>query len=97
MSIAQTGRRHTEDTKQKLSKIMKDRGFVPYAAIDAAAKRHKRPVAQYTLDGNLVVVWPSAMDAERGGGFAHESIAACARGKVKSHRGYTWKYAEEVA
>ena len=98
MSKAQTGRRHTEETKQKLSKLMRDRGFVPHAAIEVAAEKHKKPVAQYTLDGSLIRVWPSAMDAEREGGFAHNSIAKCALGKAKIHKGYTWKYAtEEVA
>jgi group I intron endonuclease len=92
MSEARTGKVHTDETKQKLSKIMKDRGFIPYAAIEAAAQKHKRPVAQYTIGGELVKVWPSAMDAEREGGFTHNSIAGCARGRIRHHKGFVWQY-----
>lgn len=39
----------------------------------------------------LVMVFPSAREAERFG-FKHSHIAACCRGKEKTHKGYTWKY-----
>lgn len=96
MSEVRMGKYHTEETKQKLSEIMKARGGFPRVAVDAAAEKHKKSVVQYTLDGVFVKVWPSAMDAEREGGFVHNAIAGCARGRVKSHKGYVWKYAEEV-
>ena len=96
MSIAHTGKYHTEETKQRLSRMMKERGYPPRVAVEAAAEKHKKPVVQYSLGGDFVRVWTSAMDAERDGGFNHTMIARCARGKVKSHCGYAWKYAEEV-
>lgn len=96
MSAVRKGKYHTEETKQKLSKIMKDKGGFPQVAIDAAAEKHKRPVAQYSLDDEFIRVWSSAMDAEREGGFIHNAIARCARGKSTYHKGYKWSYFEEV-
>lgn len=96
MSKAHTGIYHTEETKRRLSEIMRARGGFPRVAVEAAAEKHKKPVIQYTLDGSFVRAWPSAMDAEREGGFIHNAIARCARGKAKYHKGCVWKYAEEV-
>ena len=94
MSASQKGRHHTDETKQKLSEIMKAKG-IPQEAVDAAAKIHKRPIEQYSLDGRLIAVWPSAMDAERSGqGFNHSAIAKCARGKVKQYKGFVWQYVQ---
>lgn len=49
-------------------------------------------VAQYTLDGTLVAVYPSTHEAARQTGFKQSSISACCRGKLKKHKGYIWKY-----
>lgn len=50
-----------------------------------------KPVYQYTLDGVLVRVWPSAAEAGRNG-FCESHVAACCRGERKTHRGYIWSY-----
>ena len=50
-----------------------------------------KPVYQYTLDGVLVRVWPSVNEAGRNS-FLSSHVAACCRGKRKSHRGYRWSY-----
>lgn len=97
MSEAHTGKYHSEETKRRLSEIMKVKGLPSRAAVDAATEKHKRPVVQYTLDGVIVRVWSSAMDAERDGGFDHSMIARCARKKARCHRGYAWEYVEEVS
>jgi hypothetical protein len=52
-----------------------------------------REVIQMDLDGNEIKIWDSCRDVERELGFAHENIAACARGKTKTSYGYVWKYA----
>ena len=52
-----------------------------------------KPVKQLSLDGTLVAIWPSAMEAERKNGFAHNNIWTCCNGKYKTAYGYKWEYA----
>ena len=48
-------------------------------------------VYQYTLDGELVNVWPSTMEAQRNG-FDNSKIGKCCLGKQLTHKGYKWSY-----
>ncbi|NRO92522.1 hypothetical protein IMAU10033_00431 [Lactobacillus helveticus] len=50
-----------------------------------------KPVAQYTLDGKLVKVWPSTRECGRHG-FKHSGVGACCLGKWPTYKGYKWKY-----
>lgn len=54
-----------------------------------------KPVAQYTLDGELIKTWPSAIEITRVLGFSFGNICACCNGKRKTHKGFiwNWKYA----
>lgn len=58
---------------------------------ERVSKKLSKPVLQYDLDGNLIKEWPSAAEAGRNG-FNHNHISECCRGKLKSHKGYIWKY-----
>lgn len=49
-------------------------------------------VAQYTLDGTLIAVYPSACEAARQTDFKQASISTCCLGKRKKTGGYIWKY-----
>lgn len=51
----------------------------------------KKKISQYTLDGELVKVWPSESECSRNG-FHQGHISACCLGKLKSHKGFIWKY-----
>lgn len=55
-----------------------------------------KKVAQYSLDGDLIKVWPSLREVERDTGFDHGCVGACCNGKVKKSYGYIWKYLEGV-
>lgn len=55
------------------------------------SQKESKPVAQYTLDNILVKVWPSTREAGRNG-YAQGNVASCARGELKTYRGYIWKY-----
>lgn len=50
-----------------------------------------KTVYQYTLDGQLVKVWPSTMECSRNG-FSFGCIAACCRGQRSNHKGFMWSY-----
>lgn len=42
-------------------------------------------------DGELIMVFPSTMEAKRQG-FKQGNVAACCRGERKTHKGYEWRY-----
>ncbi len=54
------------------------------------AKLSKK-VYQYTLDGELVNIFPSSHECERNG-FNRGAVAACCRGIKPKHKGYIWRY-----
>ena len=49
-----------------------------------------RPVGAFK-DGKLVITFPSTMEAGRQG-FNQGNVAACCNGKLKTHKGFEWKY-----
>ena len=51
-----------------------------------------RPIAQYTLNGKLLKVWPSTAEVERRAGFDHSAISKAANGNRKIAYGFIWKY-----
>ena len=56
------------------------------------AKALSKPVGQYTLDGELVKIWPSTAEVERQTGFSQGHICKAANGKFKQVYGFIWKY-----
>lgn len=59
-------------------------------------KERSKKVLQYTLDGEFVREWESTMECGRNG-FKQQTISDCCRGVRKTHKGYIWRYKEEVA
>ena len=55
-------------------------------------ERVSKPVGQYSLDGKLIKLWPSTMEAERQAGFNHGNISQVANGKYKQAYGCIWRY-----
>ena len=51
----------------------------------------KKPILQYTLDGEFVKEWPSARDV---GKEVRVNIGYCLRGRNKTAYGYKWVYKE---
>lgn len=89
----------TEETKQKLSELHKDKekSEEHKRKISETKKgvlffERSRNVSQYTLDGVLVKVWESAKQAEIECGFNSHNIYQCCKGHKKTHKGYIWKY-----
>lgn len=52
-----------------------------------------RPVLQKTLDGTVVKLWPSIIEAEREGGFVNSCVTRTCQGENKTHKGFKWEYA----
>ena len=55
-------------------------------------ERVSKPVGQYSLDGKLIKLWPSTMEAERQAGFNHGNISEVANGNRKTAHGFIWRY-----
>ena len=51
----------------------------------------KKPILQYTLNGEFVREWPSARDV---GQEVRANIVHCLKGRNKTAYGYIWKYKE---
>lgn len=58
-------------------------------------KALSKPILQFTLDGEFVAEYPSAMEAQRQTGFKNSYINKCLRGKLDKAYGYIWKYKGE--
>lgn len=55
-------------------------------------KHNSKPVKQLTIDGTLICIWSSAMEAQRNG-FFQSKVCSCCQGLSKTHKGYKWQYA----
>lgn len=53
--------------------------------------KRSRKIYQYTLDGELVRIWPSRMECQRNG-FNLGSVYRCCKGLLKQYKGYRWSY-----
>lgn len=53
-----------------------------------------KQVYQYTLDGELINIWPSTKEIERKLGYDNGNIGKCCNNKYKQAYGYKWNYNE---
>ena len=61
-------------------------------SIEKMAEKHKKPVAMYK-NGILIKKFNSAADAEReDNNLKYMSISAACNGRLKTYRGYEWKF-----
>lgn len=55
-----------------------------------------RPVVQHSLEGDILAVFPSCIQAARELKISSSGISECCRGKRKTLGGFKWKYEKEV-
>ena len=82
MAEAHTGKHFTEEHKNKLSEAMTGKH-----------NRPKKPILQFSKDGEFIAEYPSIIEASRQTGCNSGSICSCCMGKYKSAGGYLWRYA----
>ena len=58
---------------------------------DRLASSNKKPILQFTLEGEFVREWPSTVDVGR---EVSGHICNCLKGRKKSAYGFVWKYKE---
>ena len=61
---------------------------------ERAGLKHRKPVVQLDLDGNLVKIWDCQTDTENGG-FSFSCVNKCVRNAEKTHMGFKWVYLED--
>lgn len=55
-----------------------------------------KQVNQYDLDGKYIMSYPSAGTAGRAIHGKSSHISECCRGKIKTYKGYIWRYTEDI-
>ena len=57
-----------------------------------AANSRKKPIIQYTLDGEFVAEYDSAKDAAEQLGVCANAINNCCNGKTKTSYNFKWRF-----
>lgn len=86
----------SEETKKKMSYAKQHlsdeaKKNMSLAHIGQISARRKK-VYQYTKDKQLINEYESVTDAAKKNNFVKGSIGDCCRGKLKTYKGYIWKY-----
>ncbi len=68
---------------------------LPRKMIEAAAIAKHNPVNQYSLDGVFIKRWDAIKFAAQAVGAFHNNISHCCQGKIKTCKGFIWKYADQ--
>ena len=88
------GKRHSEDTKKRMSKANAGNRnpFFGKHHTEEYRKNKSKPIIQYTKDGELLKEWFGAKEVERVLGIYQGNITKCCQGIYKSAGGFVWRY-----
>ena len=56
------------------------------------SENHKKRVAQYSVDGDIIKIYNSTVSAAYENGFSQGNISRCCNGKLKTANGYVWRF-----
>lgn len=89
--IAQTGKRHSEETKKKISENNKGRKCYWEGKI---SKEHpnSKPIIQFSLNGDLIKKWECLSDVKRELGIQHSNIIKVINGARNQTGNSKWEY-----
>lgn len=65
------------------------------SAIERGSKKQRKYFGQYSLDGELIKIWHGFKKLDRETDYCRSSVTDCCLGKIKTYRGYVWKYLTE--
>lgn len=83
------GKHHSEETKKKISEYQNQPHIKQKRMMDSKTRKE---TYQYTLDGKLVAIYPSVLEAARQTNTHHANIRKCILGDIKTTGGYKWSY-----
>ena len=55
-------------------------------------KNLSKPVNQFSISGEFIKQYPSAMEVKRQTGFDNSHVSQCCNGRLEQAYGYIWKY-----
>ncbi len=98
------GQHHTEATKQ----ILREKALARYAngkhpslgrrrSLEERlqfAEQQKKPITQYSLNGDKIHTFPSVQDAAKAIGASVSSLSQCALMRTKESCGFIWRYVD---
>lgn len=67
-------------------------GYEPHIKKTGDRSHTRKPVNQYSLDGEFIQEWPSSQAASESLGISIKAIQLCVTGFYQSGGGYIWKY-----
>lgn len=63
---------------------------------DYANLGKSKAVNQYDLKGKFIMTYPSTGIAAKAVNGVHSHIGECCRGKIKSYKGFVWRYIDDI-
>ena len=93
------GKHFTEEHKKKISESRIERVLTEEyrrkisEAMTGKHNRPKKPILQFSKDGEFIAEYPSLHEAMEKTGCSQSSICSCCKGRLKSAGGYIWMYA----
>lgn len=84
------GKKLAKETKDKISKTLKEKCIVPPSRKGAISEKRK-PLLQYDSLGNLIAEYPSQLEASIAMGVHVMSVSDAVNGKTKTCKGYILK------
>lgn len=85
------GKTHSSETKLKISICNKNRKMKKEVR-EMLTKKVSKPIIQYTITGDYIKEWNSAVEVSKVFGYNSRVINSQARGLFKNAYGYIWKY-----
>lgn len=108
ISESKKGKPLTENHKQRISEGLKGRKpseksiqrLIEYNKTrdcpENLLKKVSKPVLQYDINMNFIDEYPSATAASRQTGIDNSLISKCCNNRIKTAKGYIWKYKEDI-
>ena len=56
----------------------------------------KKPIVQYSLEGNIIDIYPSLVQASESTEINYASISKCCLGSQKKAGAFKWKYVKDI-
>lgn len=97
MSISNKGKKLSKEHIEKwlIASANKRKGVPLTKEVkEKLSQSHLKKVAQYTKDGELIKIYDGAIKCKEDG-YDNKSVNDCCRGKLKTYKGFIWKYYNE--
>lgn len=82
----------TESMRKAISEANRHRVWTKEMRENHSNIMKKNKICQYNLDGLFIKKWESARDIEKETGWYATSIIGVCKGKIKTYKGYVWRY-----